>query len=125
MFQACSKMVSEGFEDTPITCAEPIDMVCAIRAAAQIAVAINMTSNNARRTRSRRESDARSSKDIGSQRNCSYFRWVGSGPKNIAFNLSRPMTRASSPVTQYIRIRTPSRIWIAQKCGQTISDNNF
>ena len=37
---------------------------------------------------------------------------------------SAPMARTSSRIVQYMKISTSRMIWIAQKCGQTISANS-
>src|ERR1700745_1287877 len=50
---------------------------------------------------------------------------IGIGPKNIRSTFSLPITRTSSCVVQYITISTSRMIWIAQKCGHTISAINF
>src|SRR5262249_4756775 len=50
---------------------------------------------------------------------------AGCVPKSIARTLSRPRIRTNSCMVQYIRISTTRRIWMAQKCGHTISASNF
>src|SRR5678815_1117911 len=50
---------------------------------------------------------------------------TGSGPKKMRSTFSLPITRTSSCIVQYTTISTNRMIWIAQKCGQTISANNF
>src|SRR6266566_1229859 len=50
---------------------------------------------------------------------------IGTGPKNIRSTFSFPITRTSSCIVQYITISTSRMIWIAQKCGHTISASSF
>jgi hypothetical protein len=50
---------------------------------------------------------------------------IGIGPKNIRSTFSLPITRTSSCIVQYITISTSRMIWIAQKCGHTISASSF
>src|SRR2546430_11203454 len=50
---------------------------------------------------------------------------AGIGPKNIRNTFSLPITRTNSCTMQYAAIRTNRMIWIAQKCGHTISESNF
>src|SRR5437667_5446996 len=50
---------------------------------------------------------------------------AGIGPKNIRSTFSLPITRTSSCTVQYTAMRTKRMIWIAQKCGQMISESNF
>src|SRR5437667_11756046 len=50
---------------------------------------------------------------------------AGIGPKNIRSTFSLPITRTSSCIVQYMAIITKRMIWIAQKCGHTISASNF
>lgn len=50
---------------------------------------------------------------------------AGIGPKNILITFSFPITRTNSCIMQYMAISTNRMIWMAQKCGQMISDSNF
>src|SRR4029077_7956140 len=50
---------------------------------------------------------------------------AGIGPKNIRTAFSFPITRTNSRTMQYAAMRTSKMIWIAQKCGQMMSESNL